>query len=40
MVDRFVKRFATMEKLSPKPLKELSLKEWDELWERAKGSSS
>ncbi len=40
MVNRFVERFAEMERLAPKPLKELSLEEWDELWERAKGSSS
>jgi tetrapyrrole methylase family protein/MazG family protein len=40
MVDRFMERFAMMERLSPKPLKDLSLKEWDELWEKAKGVSS
>jgi tetrapyrrole methylase family protein / MazG family protein len=34
--DRFTSRFRCMEKLTTKPLKELSVKELDELWERAK----
>lgn len=40
MVDRFCARFAAMEKLATKPLQELTLEEWDDLWVRAKKSST
>jgi len=36
MVDRFTRRFMTMERLSVKELRDLSPEEWDELWNRAK----
>lgn len=36
MVERFRKRFMTMESLSPRPLTELTAEEWDDLWNRAK----
>ena len=36
MVDRFTARFHAMERLAPKPLTDLSLAEWDELWIQAK----
>ena len=36
MVDRFSTRFIAMEKMSTKPLNELSFEEWDELWNLAK----
>ena len=36
MVDRFTLRFQAMEGNARKPLRELSLAEWDELWERSK----
>ena len=36
MVDRFSARFKTMESLALKPLQELSLEEWDELWTESK----
>lgn len=38
MVERFRKRFMTMEEMSPKPLVDLSPEEWDDLWNRAKSS--
>lgn len=36
MIQRFVERFGVMERISPKPLRELSLEEWDDLWEQSK----
>lgn len=33
---KFIKRFNTLESLAKKPLEELSLKEYDELWQKAK----
>ncbi len=33
---KFIKRFNTLESLAKKPLEELSLKEYDELWQEAK----
>jgi len=36
MVDRFSRRFAVMEQLAEIPLTELTLDQWDDLWERAK----
>lgn len=36
MLNRFTQRFQTMEKLASKPLEELSMAEWDELWVQAK----
>ncbi len=36
MVDRFSRRFKHMEFLSPRPLAELSVEEWDRLWDAAK----
>ncbi|MBX3118910.1 MAG: nucleoside triphosphate pyrophosphohydrolase [Fimbriimonadaceae bacterium] len=36
MLNRFTARFMEMERVSPKPLNELSPDEWDELWNRAK----
>lgn len=36
MVQRFSSRFEEMEKSAAKPLRELSMEEWDDLWERAK----
>lgn len=38
MVDRFTARFMAMEALATKPLTDLSLEEWDELWVRAKAA--
>jgi tetrapyrrole methylase family protein/MazG family protein len=40
MLVRFTERFAAMESASPKPLRELSLDEWDALWESAKRSAA
>lgn len=37
MLNRFCARFMAMERMTPKPLQELSPAEWDELWSRAKG---
>lgn len=34
--DKFIRRFKAMEKLAPAPLKELSLDELDDLWEKVK----
>jgi tetrapyrrole methylase family protein/MazG family protein len=39
MVDRFVARFQHMEANAPKPLRELSLEEWDGLWIAAKSAT-
>jgi tetrapyrrole methylase family protein/MazG family protein len=39
MVDRFTARFKQMESAASKPLRELSLEEWDDLWEKAKAAS-
>lgn len=39
MVERFRKRFMTMESLSPQPLTELTPEEWDNLWNQAKETS-
>ncbi|MBA3726311.1 MAG: nucleoside triphosphate pyrophosphohydrolase [Armatimonadetes bacterium] len=36
MVDRFTERFQYMETAAEKPLADLSLEEWDALWERSK----
>ncbi len=36
MLNRFTTRFMAMERMAGKPLGELSLEEWDELWNRAK----
>jgi tetrapyrrole methylase family protein / MazG family protein len=36
MLNRFQSRFATMEALATKPLGDLSLEEWDDLWVKAK----
>ncbi len=36
MVDRFTRRFHSMERHAAKPLGELSLEEWDQLWVQAK----
>ncbi len=33
---KFIKRFRTMESISDKPLEQLSLEEWDKLWNEAK----
>lgn len=38
MLNRFTARFQEMERQASKPLEELSLAEWDELWVRAKAS--
>lgn len=38
MVNRFTARFMEMERLSDKELEDLTLEEWDELWERAKAT--
>lgn len=35
-IEKFKERFATMEKIAPKPLKELSKDEWADLWAKAK----
>ncbi|MGV3616830.1 MAG: nucleoside triphosphate pyrophosphohydrolase [Fimbriimonas sp.] len=40
MVDRFTRRFMTMEALATKPLSELTFEEWDALWEQAKKARS
>jgi tetrapyrrole methylase family protein/MazG family protein len=40
MVDRFQERFATMESLAGRPLKELNLDDWDELWTKAKAAQA
>jgi tetrapyrrole methylase family protein/MazG family protein len=40
MVNRFTARFMEMERLSEKELEDLSLEEWDQLWERAKLSTT
>lgn len=40
MVERFRHRFITMESMSPRPLTELSPKEWDDLWNQAKSAQS
>jgi tetrapyrrole methylase family protein/MazG family protein len=39
MLNRFTERFMAMEATSTKPLSELSVEEWDELWEVAKSSN-
>lgn len=39
MLERFTRRFRRMEALSPKPLRELTAGEWDELWTVAKGAT-
>jgi tetrapyrrole methylase family protein/MazG family protein len=39
MLNRFTGRFIEMEKAAAKPLKELSPKEWDQLWEAAKDAA-
>lgn len=36
MLDRFTRRFMTMERLAGKALRELSAHEWDDLWNQAK----
>jgi tetrapyrrole methylase family protein/MazG family protein len=36
MLNRFCRRFEAMERSARKPLSELSLQEWDELWEGSK----
>lgn len=36
MLNRFTARFALMEERSPRPLNELSPKEWDDLWNQSK----
>jgi tetrapyrrole methylase family protein/MazG family protein len=36
MLNRFTARFQVMERLAPGPLEDLSLEEWDALWEQAK----
>lgn len=36
MVDRFTARFKLMEALTEKPLQELTMEEWDQLWSAAK----
>lgn len=38
MICRFVKRFEQMERFTDKPLRDLSLDEWEALWSRAKES--
>jgi MazG family protein len=38
MVDRFQARFKAMESMADRPLRELSLEDWDSLWERAKSA--
>jgi tetrapyrrole methylase family protein/MazG family protein len=38
MLDRFSKRFASMEASTDQPLNELSPEAWDDLWEKAKSS--
>lgn len=40
MVDRFTGRFQAMEALADRPLRELSPADWDDLWNRAKATSS
>ncbi|MBS1706194.1 MAG: nucleoside triphosphate pyrophosphohydrolase [Armatimonadetes bacterium] len=40
MLNRFSARFMAMERTAPKPLRELSPSEWDELWEISKKSES
>lgn len=39
MLNRFTRRFQTMEKMANVPLSELSPEAWDTLWERAKADS-
>jgi uncharacterized protein YabN with tetrapyrrole methylase and pyrophosphatase domain len=36
MLDRFTRRFQSMEQATRKPLRELNPNEWDDLWEQAK----
>lgn len=40
MLDRFTDRFTAMENAAKKPLEDLTLQEWDELWELAKSANS
>ncbi|MCW5938908.1 MAG: nucleoside triphosphate pyrophosphohydrolase [Fimbriimonadaceae bacterium] len=40
MVDRFQERFETMESLADRPLKDLNLDDWDELWTKAKAAQT
>lgn len=40
MLNRFTKRFQTMESLAAKPLEELSLEEWDALWVQSKAMNA
>jgi len=39
-VEKFKQRFCKMEEMSDRPLKDLSVKEWNELWTKAKIASS
>lgn len=38
MLDRFTTRFMAMERLSAKPLRDLTPEEWDEMWNEAKAA--